>query len=146
MDTSRDSAANINWPQRCLARRPRRWHVNGSGQLYRVNLTLLLGDTVPPNPDHGFSPELHQAIINSGKKGRAEASFWFHGATTNGTVRLIYVLKLFGKFEDGKDWPGAQTLKMTTWELKVENEGKTIKEMSCQSDGVKVGSVTITVE
>ena len=59
-------------------------------------------------------------------------------------MRLIYVLKLFGKFEDGMDWPGAQTLTMDTWELKVENEGKTIKDMSCQGDGS--GVVTITVE
>ena len=99
---------------------------------------------MPPNPDHGLSPELHQSIINSGKKGRAEASFWFHGATKDGLVRLIYVLKLFGEFEMNKVWPGAQTLEMDTWELKVENEGKTVKDISCQGAGTN--SVTITIE
>ncbi len=114
---------------------------------------------------HDFSPELHQAYIKPGKKGRAEAKFWFHGETykpldgefcdgesdgesscgpASTQVRVLYVLTLFGEFDPIKVWPGPQTLEMDAWELKVENEGKTIKEISCQSEGDKV-VVTIKV-
>ena len=99
------------------------------------------GNYLPP---HDSAYELHQAIIKSGKKGRAEASFWFHGATTNGMVRVLYLLKLFGTFDNPEDWPSAQKLTMTDWELTVENEGKKIKGESCSGDG-DAKDLTITV-
>jgi len=101
------------------------------------------GDYMPPPHDSPY--ELHQTLIKPGKKGRAEANFWFHGKTFLRDERVLYVLKLFGEFANGGDWPGAQTLDMTTWELKVENEGKTIKEISCQGDGSGVVTIEVTV-
>lgn len=103
----------------------------------------------PPDPGeesvHTSFSDLHQALIKPGKQGRAEASFWFHGFTNDGyMVRVLYVLKLFGKFESNKEWPGAQTLEMTSWELKVENEGKTIKDKSCSGKGDGKVDITIT--
>lgn len=106
--------------------------------------------TVGGEETHDFSPQLHQAIIKSGKKGRAEAYFWFHGETHSPlvdgdsiNVRVLYLLTLIGKFDElAETWPSAQTLTMTSWELKVENEGKTIKGMSCQG----AGPTDVTIE
>lgn len=93
---------------------------------------------------HSSAFQLHQAIIKSGKKGRAEASFWFHGATDDGSVRVLYVLKLFGDFVGDVEFPGNAILSMSDWELKVENEGRKIKNMSCAGQGTNK-NVTITV-
>lgn len=110
------------------------------------------GDCFPSDfvDPHSSAFQLHQAIIKSGKKGRAEASFWFHGATDNGLVRVLYVLKLFGTFASPMDWPSTQVLTMTDWELKVENESKAIKSISCigeleeEDDPVSV-AITVTI-
>ncbi|MCH9026506.1 MAG: hypothetical protein IIA05_05230 [Proteobacteria bacterium] len=95
---------------------------------------------------HATTFPLHQAIVKQGKKGSAEASFWFHGATDDGSVPLVYVLKLFGDFDgENVEFPGTATLSMVDeWELKVENEGKKIKDLSCESQGTG-NDVTITV-
>ena len=111
--------------------------LTGVAALTDEDTTCFPTDFLSP---HTASFQLHQAFIKSGKKGRAEASFWFHGKTFLDDVRVLYLLKLFGEFESGKEWPGAQTLTMTDWELKVENEGKAIKMISCQGEG-KVGGI-----
>ncbi len=87
---------------------------------------------------------LHQATISQGKGGRAQAAFWFDGLTKDGNTSVLYVLKLFGADGSGAALPGEAELFMTTWELKVENESKTIKDMSCLGDGTDP-VVTITV-
>ena len=96
--------------------------------------------------EHEFSPQLHQAFIKPGKKGRAEANFWFHGETFEGDVRVLYVLKLFGDPDSAAGFPPADkvTLNMTSWELKVENEGKTIKAISCQREGDDDVTIKVT--
>ncbi len=93
---------------------------------------------------HASADPLHQAIVKKGKRGTAEANFWFHGATDDGSVDVLYVLKLFGEFV-GMDveFPGTADLLMDEWELKVENEGRKIKMLSCENQGM--GNVTITV-
>ena len=107
-------------------------------------------------PPHEISSELHQAYIRPGKKGRAEAHLWFHGETRlpldetdeNKRVRVLYVLKLFGDDGSAAGFPPAEntalTLKMTSWELKVENEGKTIKGMSCLGEGTDLVDIKVT--
>ena len=88
---------------------------------------------------------LHQAIVKQGRKGRAEASFWFHGATTEGD-EVLYVLNLFGHFADeNAEFPGTAELLMDDWELKVENEGKAIKSISCIGELGVVDEVLVTI-
>ena len=100
------------------------------------------GDIVDP---HASLFPLHQAFIKPGKKGRAEASFWFHGTTKDGMVRVLYLLKLIGAFESPEVWPSAQKLTMTDWELKVENEGKAIKSISCIGELPEEDEVSVTI-
>ena len=89
--------------------------------------------------------ELHQATIKQGKGGRAQAAFWFDGKTNDGNTSVLYALALFGADGSGADLPGEATLDMKTWELKVENESKTIKYMSCQSASEEDVLVPVTI-
>ena len=120
--------------------------LTGVGMFTGLDARCFPGDFMPPDPVHGSPDELHQAIVKSGKKGRAEASFWFHGATKNGMVRVLYVLTLFGVFDGDVEFPGEATLLMSTWELKVENEGKEIKSISCQGAGDDSVTIDVTID
>ncbi|MEE8464587.1 MAG: hypothetical protein V3S53_07365 [Gammaproteobacteria bacterium] len=122
-----------------------------------VGMLMGLADFTGEDEDSGCFPAdtgtdhastslfpLHQAIVKQGRNGRAEASFWFHGATTEGD-EVLYVLKLFGHFDgENVEFPGDAVLLMDEWELKVENEGRKIKNMSCESQGMGK-DVTISV-
>ena len=52
-------------------------------------------------------------------------------------IRFFYVLKVFGTFDEDAggnwDWPptATTTLTMTSWEMRVENQGSAIKNISC---------------
>lgn len=116
-----------------------------------MGLDVLTGEDescFPPDTgdDHASASDfpLHQAIVKRGKQGSVEASFWFHGATDDGSVEVLYVLKLFGDIDGNVEFPGTADLSMDEWELKVENEGRKIKKMSCESQGTDI-DVTITV-
>jgi hypothetical protein len=111
-----------------------------------------------PGEEHGdFVYEedylLHQAQIKEGKKGRAEATFWFHGLTAEVTnpTRVLYALTLYGDFDETKPWPPVDDehviLMKKGWKMIVENEGKAIKDVSCidKIEGDDVIDVTITV-
>ena len=115
------------------------------------------GNPSPPPHTTERLFDLHQAIIKSGKKGRAEAHLWFHGETRlpvdetggNERVRVLYVLKLFGIDGSAAGFPPLPdddplNLDMTSWELKVENDGKTIKAISCQAEGGDNVTIEVT--
>ncbi len=87
---------------------------------------------------------LHQATISQGKGGRAQAAFWFDGLTKDGNTSVLYALALFGADGSGADLPGEATLDMKTWELKVENEVKTIKDNSCRGAGDTDVTINVT--
>ncbi len=61
-------------------------------------------------------------------------------------MRVLYVLKLFGEEGSAGECPpeNIATLYMTSWELKVENEGKTIKGISCLGEGTDLVNITVT--
>lgn len=93
---------------------------------------------------------LSQGLIGKGRGGRAEASFWFDGLTADGGTSVLYVLSVFGQFDDGaaKDvWPPANvtTLGMTDWDIDVENEPADIRNRSCVGAGDEVEmSIVVT--
>ena len=80
--------------------------------------------------------------IKKGRGGRAEGHFWFPGFTWDKLegeqVPVLYLLSVFGQFDPG-DWLPASgnTTRMTMidWELRVENEGDTVKNISCIGEG-----------
>ena len=92
---------------------------------------------------------LHQAQIKQGKKGRAEAAFWFHGETTTG-IRVLYALTLYGDFDPNVAWPPVNVehkIMMNRWKMIVENEGKAIKDDSCIGEGTGVEvNIVVTKE
>lgn len=83
------------------------------------------------------SGNLNQAIIQKGKQGRAEGLFWFTGQADDAEeTPVLYLLKVFGVFGEGDDWPPVDkddttTLTMDNWEMSVENVGKTLRNNSC---------------
>ncbi len=94
----------------------------------------------------GTNFPLHAGGISQGKKGRAEAQFWFEANTFEGGQTLFYQLKLIGVFHE--PWlPGSlgfTHVLMDEWRLTATNEGADIKSISCIGEGTGIG-VTITV-
>lgn len=98
---------------------------------------------------------LFSALLKKGKKSSAIAVFWFDGWTNNGSKDVLYRLELHGEFDESEDFPPAKAnqLLLDVWSLKVENEGKTIRGISCigegdtfpPEDGTKFEGVTIDV-
>ena len=89
---------------------------------------------------------LGQGHVTKGRRGRAEAHFWFLGYTKDGpgpdlagaADRILYLLLLIGEPAIGSivgDWlpTGNTTTKMTwdTWTLSVEGGGADIRDNSC---------------
>ncbi len=93
---------------------------------------------------------IHQGSVSKGRGGRAQAGFFFHGLTNDGSVMVLYGLQLIGEFALGAEveWPpsdgGDTVLNIATWELSATNEGKDIKSISCIGEGA-TNNVTITV-
>jgi len=82
-----------------------------------------------------------QAHVKRGGGGRAEAHLWFGGCTDEGRDLItgacdvdgvLYVLKLFGLFDPGRDWPPTTSmhqLTMTDWV--IEREGQAVVSHTC---------------
>lgn len=87
------------------------------------------------------SGNLNQAIIQKGKRGRAEGLFWFTGVADDlDKTPVLYLLKVFGVFGLDDDWPPVgegdiTTLIMDDWEMHVENVGGPIRNNSCVGEG-----------
>ena len=91
---------------------------------------------VPPYP-------IFVGGIGPGKKGKAEAQFWFDAFTfdESGTT-LLYQLRFLGDFDNRDLWlpsTGATSfLNMDEWRLTATNEGQEIKSISCIGEGTGV--------
>ncbi len=81
--------------------------------------------------------------IKKGRGGRAEGSFYFFASTDNDDpadrIEVLYHIKVFGTFDqlNSTGWlpSGTTFLTMTDWEMHVENEGDTVKNISCIGEG-----------
>ncbi len=50
----------------------------------------------------------------------------------------LYLLKMFGTFREGDDWPplnDTTEMNMIDWVFSVEREGQTVKNISCLGEG-----------
>ena len=79
--------------------------------------------------------------IRSGKKGTADAKFWFEAFTFDGSnTKLLYLLSFLGVFDNRDLWlPPAGTstfLTMDEWRLTATNEGEGIQSISCIGEGM----------
>ena len=100
------------------------------------------GENCFTNSELSLSP---QARIQQGRGGsRADGHFWFEGWTydnlVNEPVQVLYVLNVFGNFLPGSDdLPPSDdettSMEMTHWEIRVENEGHVITNISCIDEG-----------
>lgn len=88
-----------------------------------------------------FGAEAANQILNGvnvkqGGAGNLNGKFFFDASTGNGSTPVIYLLEVFGD-EIDNDWPptATSTLIMTSWELSVQNVGKSVKAVSCIGDG-----------
>ncbi len=118
--------------------------------LIDVNFTdFEVGNCFQPYIFHTGRFAIHQALIKKGKGGRAEGSIWLHGFTKDGVVEVLYVLKLFGYFEQNKEWPpldGAHSVMMIDWELTIERGSKEITNNSCIGEGETLVVIEVTAE
>ena len=125
------------------------------GQLTDLDFFRALGDFEGANcfddtavvPVDGY---LAQGHVIKGKRGRAEAHFWFSGYTEFGpqsgdAERILYKLLLIGENDrstpeneafDPDVWPptGTTTMTMDTWTLSIEGEGD-VRDISCVGSG-----------
>ena len=78
-----------------------------------------------------------QALVKSGKHGRAEASFWFPALATDATTDVGYMLTMIGTFNDLGVWPlsGTTTMTLDTSKLTAGNEPGSIRDISCLDAG-----------
>ena len=78
----------------------------------------------------------------------AHAWFWFYGEGKGEATDILYLLKMYGTFEDGALWPPPtvnETIEITLidWELTTEN--KRDKNKACTGNGnFSTNAVTIT--
>jgi len=79
---------------------------------------------------------LNGVNVKQGGAGNLNGKFFFDASTGNGSTPVIYLLEVFGD-EIDNDWPptATSTLIMTSWELSVQNVGKSVKAVSCIGDG-----------
>ena len=95
---------------------------------------------------------LYGGFINQGKKGTAQANFWFFAKTYDGIppgsdpITVLYQLTYTGVFASGwlPEIGSPAFLNMNEWRLHAENEGDDIKAISCIGEGTT--NVMITVE
>jgi hypothetical protein len=113
-------------------------------------------ETMGAGPVDGY---LGQANLVKGRRGRAEAHFWFLGYTKNGPMagaaeKILYLLLLIGEkptvtipFDD--DWPPkgdtSTTMTLDTWELTTQGVGGDIRNNSCVQSG-NFGGGTVEIE
>ena len=88
--------------------------------------------------------------LGTGKKGVAQAQFWFDAKTfVEGSDRVVtYQLRYLGVFS-GADWlPAAgglpSVLNMDEWRLTATNEGQDIKAISCIGEGLADVRIDVT--
>jgi len=101
----------------------------------------------PTTPLRGF--------LREHKKGVANGMFWFSGFTVDAVgspdrKSVLYLLQVTGEFVKGSaaGWPengnlNSNFMVMTNWELKVENEGKSVANRSCEDSGGLALIVTV---
>jgi len=86
-------------------------------------------------------------LNKKGNAGAAKGMFWFVGKTGDGNTEVLYLLQVFGKLDYPDDWPPEKSnvMRMTEWSMKVENEGKQVKDISCLGEGTTGFSTIISV-
>jgi hypothetical protein len=95
----------------------------------------------PTTPLRGF--------LREHKKGVANGMFWFRGFTGEpleaDRKAVLYLLVVTGEFLGGSaGWPeNEKIMDMTNWELKVENEGKSVANRSCEGSAGLALMVTV---
>ena len=109
--------------------------------------TLCFGDS---------GGSLHTAGLVKHRGSDAHGKFWFFGKTDHEfpeePIQVLYLLIVDGYFQYGpKGWPEngfeeGNEMHMVNWELKVENEGSTIANRSCEGSGSDDGFMTVFVE
>jgi hypothetical protein len=86
-------------------------------------------------PDDFKPVPLYQGDIFKAKKGSAKGMFWFDAYAIDGTTVVLYMLEVFGMFEDAP-WPpppdGSHTVTMTKWSLSVNQSDSA----SCVAEGI----------
>jgi len=149
-----------------------RWKYNGRSIDYptfnqpvgitaSLDLTFFEEDSGPFGPQGlrcfgGSGDTLHTAGLLKHRGSDAHGKFWFFGYTdhvsTGERIQVLYLLIVDGWFQDGpKGWPengfeGGNEMHMVNWELKVENEGNTIANRSCEGSGNDPEFMTVFVE
>ena len=93
--------------------------------------------------------QLFGGTIKPGKKGTAQASFWFEANTyTEPAQTLFYLLHYTGVFNEGEVWlpefGSPADLTMTHWKLSATNEGEDIKAISCIGEGTTNVFIEVT--
>lgn len=146
-----------------------RWKYNGRsidyptfnqpiGITYSLNLSFFEWHFGVQGPRcFGLSgTELHTAGFGKHKGSDAHGKFWFRGFThhkdPDDRIQVLYLLIVDGDFQgDPKGWPenggsGDNVMHMVDWELKVENAGANIANMSCEDSGSDDEFMTVFVE
>ena len=122
------------------------------GTPYDVNPTLnlnsdLLGDCFESGPYTG-PLQIREAKKNADHT--AEAWFWFEadGNDDPTTTDIVYLLKMFGTFEDGVPWlptvGKSNKLTLDAWEMGIE--GNKFKDVACTGGELFDNPTTVKVE
>jgi hypothetical protein len=121
-----------------------------------LDLTFFRTDLDGPFTGSGgencFEPgdvPLHAAGFGKFKKS-ALGRFWFEGYTVDGgATPVLYLLTVTGWFDDDKTWPAEESrvnrMHLTQWEIKVENQGSVIGNMSCEYSGGAPDFMTVDI-
>jgi len=100
----------------------------------------------------GWGDPLHSAGVLKRRKSDAHGKFWFEGYTHHSPgerIKVLYLLIVDGYFTDGlpEDWPeNSAVMHLDDWELKVENAGAEIADMSCEDSRYDPDFMTVSVK
>ncbi len=116
--------------------------VHGREVGFLMDLNYFVDQFTPPRGFNCFGGvlvplPLRGANLLQGKGGIAQGGLSFVASTDDGLSDIGYVFRGFGLFEG--DWPplldNTTSMILTDWELKVPNQDKTVRNISCIGEG-----------
>ena len=145
--------SGTDWFETKIGRSPAAEHYPGTGSAGEI-VDLSYFDDVFSFPRalncFGTDPvDLYSAILQKNvRKDLAATYFFFNGKTDDGETTVLYMLRMWGTFDESDDWlpEVTNTMNLTTWRLAMEDPYRSqYSNVSCVGEGEFDSGVSVEV-